>query len=286
MESRFGIDFSNVKIHTSNAIQLSRELNTQAFIVGNEIYFNEGKYSPKSNKGKHLLAYQLTHTIQQKRQKHIKRKLNVSKPNAKTMGSKMVTNKQEARRQIKLFSSLYSVNSSGEVIPINRGSLDKKLSTQLQNICLQNMTNSTVKIENKIADEIVGENTPDRGLHTDPHQGKSFGKVTIANYPYGESSISSSLNIKKMRTIIRFLKKNRLLKVDIIGHSDKNGNTDRISQSRARKLAKLLRKNRVYKNQIKTLKGVGARDCKLSGKNNKCRKTEVFMYIYEAAREK
>ncbi|AUP79059.1 eCIS core domain-containing protein [Flavivirga eckloniae] len=66
MESRFGTDFSDVKIHTgSQAVQMSRELNAQAFTVGNDIYFNEGKYSPNSDNGKHLLAHELTHTVQQ-----------------------------------------------------------------------------------------------------------------------------------------------------------------------------------------------------------------------------
>ncbi|MBB4804823.1 hypothetical protein HNP38_000095 [Chryseobacterium defluvii] len=66
MESRFGTDFSHVKIHTgSEAVQMSRELSAQAFTVGNDIYFNEGKYSPGSDHGKHLLAHELTHTIQQ-----------------------------------------------------------------------------------------------------------------------------------------------------------------------------------------------------------------------------
>ncbi|WP_428223898.1 DUF4157 domain-containing protein [Flavobacterium sp.] len=66
MESRFGTDFSDVRIHTgSEAIQMSRELNAQAFTVGNDIYFNQGKYSPTTDVGKHLLAHELTHTIQQ-----------------------------------------------------------------------------------------------------------------------------------------------------------------------------------------------------------------------------
>ncbi len=66
MESGFGSDFSNVRIHTdSNAKQLSNELQAHAFTVGNDIYFNEGKYQPNSHSGKHLLAHELTHTIQQ-----------------------------------------------------------------------------------------------------------------------------------------------------------------------------------------------------------------------------
>jgi hypothetical protein len=66
MESRFGTDFSGVKIHTdSNAVQMSRELNAQAFTVGSDIYFNSGKYAPDSDSGKYLLAHELTHTVQQ-----------------------------------------------------------------------------------------------------------------------------------------------------------------------------------------------------------------------------
>jgi Domain of unknown function (DUF4157) len=66
MESRFGTGFSNVKIHTGDyAVQMSRELNAQAFTVGNNIYFNSGKYNPSSESGKHLLAHELTHTVQQ-----------------------------------------------------------------------------------------------------------------------------------------------------------------------------------------------------------------------------
>jgi hypothetical protein len=43
-----------------------RELNAKAFTAGNDIYFNEGQYNPGSSEGKHLLAHELTHTIQQK----------------------------------------------------------------------------------------------------------------------------------------------------------------------------------------------------------------------------
>ncbi|MGL4632446.1 MAG: DUF4157 domain-containing protein, partial [Leadbetterella sp.] len=66
MESRFGNDFSGVRIHTdANAVQLSQNLNAQAFTVGNDVFFNQGKYNPESDSGKHLLAHELTHTLQQ-----------------------------------------------------------------------------------------------------------------------------------------------------------------------------------------------------------------------------
>ncbi len=66
MESRFGTDFSDVRVHTGGyASQLSKDLQAQAFTVGNDIYFNSGKFAPESDSGKHLLAHELTHVVQQ-----------------------------------------------------------------------------------------------------------------------------------------------------------------------------------------------------------------------------
>ena len=66
MENRFGADFSDVRVHTGGyAAELSNELQAQAFTVGNDIYFNNGRYAPESTQGKHLLAHELTHTLQQ-----------------------------------------------------------------------------------------------------------------------------------------------------------------------------------------------------------------------------
>ncbi len=66
MESRFGADFSGVRIHTgSYAENLSTGIHAQAFTHGNDIYFNSGKYSPNTEAGGTLLAHELTHTIQQ-----------------------------------------------------------------------------------------------------------------------------------------------------------------------------------------------------------------------------
>ncbi|MFN3848744.1 MAG: DUF4157 domain-containing protein [Spirosomataceae bacterium] len=66
MESGFGHDFSSVRLHTdSNAVQMSKNLNAQAFAHGNDVYFNENKYNPHTTDGKKLLAHELTHTVQQ-----------------------------------------------------------------------------------------------------------------------------------------------------------------------------------------------------------------------------
>ncbi|MBS1902216.1 MAG: DUF4157 domain-containing protein [Bacteroidetes bacterium] len=66
MESRFATDFSSVRVHNdSEAQHLTRDLNAQAFTIGNNIYFGAGKYSPETTSGQHLLAHELTHTLQQ-----------------------------------------------------------------------------------------------------------------------------------------------------------------------------------------------------------------------------
>lgn len=76
MEQGFGTDLSNVNIHTdSNAVQMNKDINAQAFTNGNDIYFNSGKYDPNSKKGQHLLAHELTHTIQQKGENNIQRQI-------------------------------------------------------------------------------------------------------------------------------------------------------------------------------------------------------------------
>jgi hypothetical protein len=64
--SKMGANFSGVRIHTGgDAIQLSRDLAAHAFTYGKDIYFNAGKYNPETVEGKHLLAHELTHVMQQ-----------------------------------------------------------------------------------------------------------------------------------------------------------------------------------------------------------------------------
>ncbi len=66
MDSAFGADFGAVKIHTdSDAVQMNKDLNAKAFTHGSDIYFNEGQYDTGSQEGKHLLAHELTHVVQQ-----------------------------------------------------------------------------------------------------------------------------------------------------------------------------------------------------------------------------
>ncbi|WP_372771990.1 DUF4157 domain-containing protein [Mangrovibacterium sp.] len=64
--AKMGANFSSVRIHTdSNAVQMNQELGAKAFTHGRDIYFNAGNYMPESSDGKHLLAHELTHVVQQ-----------------------------------------------------------------------------------------------------------------------------------------------------------------------------------------------------------------------------
>jgi len=66
MERAFGADFSRVRIHTdADAVQLNKQLRSQAFTRGQDVFFNEGKYRPETSEGRLLLAHELTHVIQQ-----------------------------------------------------------------------------------------------------------------------------------------------------------------------------------------------------------------------------
>lgn len=65
-EPHFGYDFSNVKIHTDNvAAKSAQSVNALAYTSGNNIVFNQGQFSPGTENGKHLLAHELTHVVQQ-----------------------------------------------------------------------------------------------------------------------------------------------------------------------------------------------------------------------------
>lgn len=81
MESSFGADFSGVRLHHDNsAAEMSKSLNAQAFTHGSDIYFNSNKYNVNSTAGKHLLAHELTHTIQQGKSPGIQNKLSTHSP--------------------------------------------------------------------------------------------------------------------------------------------------------------------------------------------------------------
>ncbi len=66
MEGRFGTDFSSVRIHNdSQANRSASAISAQAYTYGSHVVFARGKYEPHTEGGKHLLAHELTHVVQQ-----------------------------------------------------------------------------------------------------------------------------------------------------------------------------------------------------------------------------
>jgi hypothetical protein len=67
MEPRFGHDFGNVRIHTdAKAARSAQATNALAYTVGHDIVMDDGRYAPRSTAGRHLLAHELTHVLQQR----------------------------------------------------------------------------------------------------------------------------------------------------------------------------------------------------------------------------
>jgi hypothetical protein len=67
MEGRFGHDFADVRVHDDGAAHESaRSVHAQAYTVGSNIVFQGDKYDPGSDAGKHMIAHELTHVVQQR----------------------------------------------------------------------------------------------------------------------------------------------------------------------------------------------------------------------------
>lgn len=65
-EERMGADFSAVRVHAdAHATAATRALRARAYTDGAHIAFGAGEYAPASASGKHLLAHELAHTVQQ-----------------------------------------------------------------------------------------------------------------------------------------------------------------------------------------------------------------------------
>ena len=66
MEETFGADFSGVRVHTGAAsAAMSEQIGARAFTYGTDIHFNDGEFTPGTERGTHLLAHELTHVVQQ-----------------------------------------------------------------------------------------------------------------------------------------------------------------------------------------------------------------------------
>lgn len=66
METRFGHDFSGVRVHAdAKASDSARQIDALAYTAGRDIVFAAGRYDTASAAGQRLLAHELAHVVQQ-----------------------------------------------------------------------------------------------------------------------------------------------------------------------------------------------------------------------------
>ena len=66
MEGRLGADFGGVRVHRdSTASESAKAVDAHAYTVGNDVVFRSDRWDPSSSEGKHTLAHELSHVVQQ-----------------------------------------------------------------------------------------------------------------------------------------------------------------------------------------------------------------------------
>ncbi|GAA2759454.1 hypothetical protein GCM10009872_48140 [Actinopolymorpha rutila] len=66
METRFGHDFSRVRVHSDEkSAATTRAYGALAYTTGSDIFFSPGRYQPYTATGRQLLAHELAHVVQQ-----------------------------------------------------------------------------------------------------------------------------------------------------------------------------------------------------------------------------
>jgi hypothetical protein len=67
-EPRFGHDFSSVQVHADHrAADSAQSIGALAYTAGSHLVFSSGRYEPRANSGRNLLAHELAHVVQQGR---------------------------------------------------------------------------------------------------------------------------------------------------------------------------------------------------------------------------
>ena len=81
MESRFGENFGDVRVHTdAGAAESARAVNAHAYTVGRDVVFAAQRYAPHTPRGRRLLAHELAHVVQQRGGAAVQGKLSIGEP--------------------------------------------------------------------------------------------------------------------------------------------------------------------------------------------------------------
>lgn len=67
MERHFSTSFADVSIHADDSgARAAAERGAAAFTKGSDIYFGYGRFQPSTDRGRHLIAHELAHVVQQR----------------------------------------------------------------------------------------------------------------------------------------------------------------------------------------------------------------------------
>lgn len=125
MESGFNTDFSGVRVHTDQeSASMNNQLSSRAFTYENNVFFGKDQYQPETKSGKHLLAHELTHVVQQGHAVQRKPEISTSAtPQVQRLGlSDALDHFADAANAIpgfRMFTIILGIN------PINMSSVDR-----------------------------------------------------------------------------------------------------------------------------------------------------------------
>jgi len=118
--SRFGYDFSKVRIHTDDeAADLAHRVKAQAFTVGRDIFFGAGRYAPSTPSGRRLLAHELTHVVQQANGVRLQRQTLPQSP-PQSVDLRLLSDQELRERYDRLTQQFASVSQNGSAAEIQR----------------------------------------------------------------------------------------------------------------------------------------------------------------------
>jgi hypothetical protein len=243
-----GYDFGQVRVHTdAKAAESARALGAEAFIFDRHIVFGAGHYQPSTDAGRHLLAHELTHYVQQRttgRRVQRKLKVNGSHPEPTiapaTDPAAKLTSKQRFMMMDTLIQGLcdaFEVDPAGDVVTKTLASPDElcghaaliELSAHppSSSRLTTDVHDPTVRTENLISAEQGVPAASLRGLAASgTHRGESVDRITVRQYPFNGTEVSSlpAVEQDKLKFAAKYVVQNESF-VDVLGHSDSVGSS-------------------------------------------------------------
>ncbi len=126
-EPRFGRDLSGVRVHTGNRAQhAASAIGARAYTLGRDIAFGAGEFAPQTSRGRHLLAHELAHVMQQDGAgrsdgRTVRRRIAVHRPSSKIPDPDGKGLKQTNAKTIEQYlaslcaAGSFKVNGAGDV---------------------------------------------------------------------------------------------------------------------------------------------------------------------------